>query len=218
MLSCNTIDVAAWQGIERPRNFEGSPWQPLSRAELLGCRTMSEICAECDFNGRHNDSNRDDVYSAWVKCMSELWHENLDVRLTKRTGYGLFVRRPVPAKIFIGECTGVLVPIDSDLPDDTTVYQFGISIGKLQTNQNSPQPMCWVDATKKGSVFRFMAHSCEPNTEVVNARVGTHHRILAVRTLRPIRNNEPITIDYGQEWFTGEQYCLCGAEKCRNKP
>lgn len=218
MLVRNTLDALAWRNIDKPEDFQGGTWQPVTRADLLGCKTMSEKCAECDYNGRHNDSHSDDDYHAWVKRMFKVWHKHIDIRLTKNTGYGLVARSPIPVGIFLGEYTGMLVPIDDEVPDEETEYQFGIRIGKLLTHAKAVQPMCWVDATNKGSIFRFMAHSCEPNAEVIDARVAMHHRVLAVRTLRHIRANQPITIDYGREWFTGEQRCFCGTESCRNKP
>ncbi|KAJ4988609.1 histone-lysine n-methyltransferase [Stagonosporopsis vannaccii] len=150
--------------------------------------------------------------------MLEVWFEHIDIRLTEHTGYGLFARKPRPANLFLGEYTGTLVPIVHTLPDELTEYHFGIRIGKLLVGPNDPQPMCWVDATKKGSIFRFIAHSCEPNAEVVDARVGTHHHVLAIPTIRGIGINEAIAIDYGNEWFTGKQRCLCGTESCRNRP
>ncbi|KAH6638831.1 hypothetical protein C7974DRAFT_352838 [Boeremia exigua] len=95
--------------------------------------------------------------------------------------------------------------------------QFGIGIGQ-RTVDDALQPMAWVDATRKGSIFRFMAHSCEPNAQVRATRVGMHNRILAVYTTRPIAANEPITIDYGTDWFTGENWCFCGTASCKNRP
>jgi hypothetical protein len=64
-----------------------------------------------------------------------------------------------------------------------------------------PQPICWIDASTKGSIFRFMVHSCRPNVQVIQARVGTHNRILGVQTVRAILPGGLITIDYGPEWF-----------------
>lgn len=218
MLTQNILDISAWRNIDRPENFEGGYWQPLSRGDLLGCKTMNELCAECDRNDRHNDNNRDDYYLSWVDRMFRLWFERIDIRITKHMGYGLFARKRLQANIFIGEYTGILVPIDETLPDEMAEYHFGISIGKKVTDPDASQPMCWVDGTQKGSIFRFMAHSCGPNAEVVDARVGTHHRVLAVRTIRDIEVNEAITIDYGMEWFTGKQRCLCGTDDCRNRP
>ena len=68
----------------------------------------------------------------------------------------------------------MLVLRDDTLPKELMVYQFGVDIGKwlgkkLQgkkmQGKRATQPTCWVDATKAGSCFRFMAHSCKPNAE-----------------------------------------------------
>lgn len=208
MLIRNIVDASAWKNIEWPDNFTGGFFPPSTRSDLLGCKSLNELCAECDHNNRYNDSNNDGYYHAWVQRVFRVWHKNIDIRLSSHTGYGLYARRPLEQRIVLGEYTGVLVPHDDDLPNDQCVYQFDINIGHLQENEG--QPVCWVDATKKGSIFRFMAHSCVPNAEVEQARIGTHHRVLAVRTIRPIKINEPITINYGAEWFKGEQRCYCG--------
>jgi hypothetical protein len=221
LLIRNILDASAWEQVGLPSNFEGGIWPPCTRADLLGCKTMNELCAECDPEDTHNDSNCDDVYFSWIERRLDLWFKNFDIRLAEYTGYGLYARNKIPCRWILGEYTGIMLPIDKSLTNDQTVYQFGINIGKLQsvTKFGPTQPMCWVDATRKGSVFRFMAHSCNPNAVVVEARCGLHNRILSVRTLRDILPGEEITINYGSEWFsTSEQPCYCGTRNCKNPP
>ncbi|OSS46664.1 hypothetical protein B5807_08775 [Epicoccum nigrum] len=40
--------------------------------------------------------------------------------------------------------------------------------------------------------------------------------ILAVSTLCDVKEGEPITIDYGTDWFTGNDKCRCGSRNCKN--
>jgi hypothetical protein len=42
------------------------------------------------------------------------------------------------------------------------------------------------------------------------------NRILAVSTLCDVKEGEPITIDYGTDWFTGNDKCRCGSRNCKN--
>lgn len=220
LLIRNTLDASAWSAIARPSSFVGERWPPLVRADLLGCRTLTELCAECDQNNEYRESH-DVVYLDWVKQKFQLWHENIDIRLAPHTGYGLYARNTIPAHCYIGEYTGIVLPINEELSNDETEYHFGIEIGKLQLKDTeaATQPICWIDATKKGSVFRFMAHSCAPNAGVTAARVGSHNRVLAVYTKNTISPGEAITIDYGSEWFnTPSQRCHCGTTNCKNPP
>lgn len=198
---------------------------PAINTKRSQCKSLGELCAECDHNSKYNDSIDDSHYVVWVQRKFEFWHENIDIRMSPHTGYGLYARRPLRPRIVLGEYISMLVPRNDDLPDDQCVYQFGIEVGLLLADEaedveeeQRQQPTCWVDATKKGSIFRFMAHSCLPNAEVEQARVGTHHRILVVRTIRPIKMNEPITINYGEERFKGEQQCYCGMVEGHHPP
>ena len=57
--------------------------------------------------------------------------------------------------------------------------------------------------------FRYLNHSCDPNCALLKGDGK-----LIVDTLRPIKNGEELTIDYG--W--GAHYaipCQCGSSKCR---
>lgn len=218
VLARNFLDARAWSTIPGPRCFEGGCWPPVVRADLLGCKTLTEMCAECDPNNLHNDS-RDADYLDWVERMFQLWHENIDIRFAEHTGYGLYARNAIPTKCYIGEYTGIILPFDRKLRDDQCVYQFSLNIGKLQTGARASQPWCWIDGTKKGSIFRFLAHSCEPNAAVAQARIGSYNRVLAVYSTNVITPGEAISIDYGPEWFrTRGQPCYCGTKRCRNPP
>ncbi|KAG6422868.1 hypothetical protein SASPL_113250 [Salvia splendens] len=72
----------------------------------------------------------------------------------------------------------------------------------------------FIDATKKGSIARFINHSCEPNCEtrkwtvLGETRVGIFANIdIAVGT--------ELAYDYNFEWYGGVTVrCLCGAANC----
>jgi len=82
-------------------------------------------------------------------------------------------------------------------------------------------PLC-VDAFEFGNEARFINHSCDPNTQVMNVanelEINSYHH-LYIYASRKIKKGEEITIDY--KW---DQYpldiqddipCMCGTHKCR---
>jgi len=67
-----------------------------------------------------------------------------------------------------------------------------------------------LDATASPRGFRFINHSCEPNTYI---------RCTAERAefyaLRAIAKGEELTADYGESHHNGKLPCRCGASRCR---
>ncbi|XP_065176280.1 histone-lysine N-methyltransferase SETD2-like [Sycon ciliatum] len=72
-----------------------------------------------------------------------------------------------------------------------------------------------IDATLKGSISRFINHSCEPNCETQKWTVNGHLRI-GFFCISPIKQGEELTFDYQfQRSGEGAQPCYCGSTKCR---
>ncbi|MEO7387372.1 MAG: SET domain-containing protein-lysine N-methyltransferase, partial [Gammaproteobacteria bacterium] len=67
-----------------------------------------------------------------------------------------------------------------------------------------------IDATDTGRGFRYINHSCAPNTFT---RL-TRHRA-EFYALRRIRAGEELTVDYGRSHHDGRRRCQCGAADCR---
>ena len=72
-----------------------------------------------------------------------------------------------------------------------------------------------VDATRAGSVLRFLNHSCDPNLELVACFVGERFPRLAFFTKKAIRKGEQITFCYDKLTHKGGMKCLCGASNCK---
>ena len=73
----------------------------------------------------------------------------------------------------------------------------------------------YVDGKRKGSVSRFINHSCDPNCELVRWNVKGYTRI-GIFALRDIAPGEPLSYDY--QFDTQEQNtfkCACGKASCR---
>ena len=71
-----------------------------------------------------------------------------------------------------------------------------------------------IDAGVKGSVARFINHSCDANCLIAKWTVQGELRI-AIFTQRPVRRGEELTIDYKYDRIGLEyQACYCGADNC----
>jgi len=87
--------------------------------------------------------------------------------------------------------------------------------------QKEKNPEMCVDASKTGSVARFLNHCCEPNLFVQSVFVEYSravHRI-GIFAARDIMPHEELTYDYGYVVGSVEGKtlrCLCGAPGCRN--
>jgi SET domain-containing protein len=67
-----------------------------------------------------------------------------------------------------------------------------------------------LDATASPRGFRFINHSCDPNTFMR----GTPRRA-EFYARRAIAAGEELTTDYGESHHNGKLACRCGARRCR---
>jgi SET domain-containing protein len=67
-----------------------------------------------------------------------------------------------------------------------------------------------LDATDSPRGFRFINHSCDPNTFI--RCTPTRAEFYARRAIKP---GEELTADYGESQHNGKLPCRCGARKCR---
>ncbi|APV52186.1 hypothetical protein BWI17_22435 [Betaproteobacteria bacterium GR16-43] len=67
-----------------------------------------------------------------------------------------------------------------------------------------------IDATDSPRGFRFINHSCDPNTftRITDTRAEFY-------ALRDIRKGEELTVDYENSHHNGKLPCRCGAKNCR---
>jgi [histone H3]-lysine4 N-trimethyltransferase ASH1L len=73
-----------------------------------------------------------------------------------------------------------------------------------------------IDATK-GSIARFVNHSCKPNCRMVKWIVAGKPRMALFAGDRPIMTGEELTYDYNFDPFSAKnvQECRCGSDNCR---
>uniref|UniRef100_A0A1J3FKJ3 Histone-lysine N-methyltransferase ASHH1 n=1 Tax=Noccaea caerulescens TaxID=107243 RepID=A0A1J3FKJ3_NOCCA len=71
-----------------------------------------------------------------------------------------------------------------------------------------------IDATKKGSLARFINHSCKPNCETRKWNVLGEVRV-GIFAKESISPRTELAYDYNFEWYGGAKVrCLCGAVSC----
>ncbi|GAB4861097.1 hypothetical protein Ancab_036255 [Ancistrocladus abbreviatus] len=71
-----------------------------------------------------------------------------------------------------------------------------------------------IDATRKGSLARFINHSCEPNCETRKWTVLGEIRV-GIFAKDDIPLGTELTYNYNPEWYGGVKVqCLCGAASC----
>ncbi|XP_062185244.1 histone-lysine N-methyltransferase ASHH1 isoform X2 [Phragmites australis] len=71
-----------------------------------------------------------------------------------------------------------------------------------------------IDATRKGSLARFINHSCQPNCETIKWNVLGEVRV-GIFAKQDIPYGTELSYDYNFEWFGGAMVrCLCGAASC----
>ena len=73
-----------------------------------------------------------------------------------------------------------------------------------------------IDATR-GSMARFVNHSCEPNCRMEKWRVDGKPRMALFAGDRGVMTGEELTYDYNFDPYSQKnvQECRCGSEKCR---
>ncbi len=72
-----------------------------------------------------------------------------------------------------------------------------------------------MDGKRKGSVSRFINHSCEPNCELIRWNVRGFTRI-GIFAIRDIAAGEPLSYDYQFDTHEEDAFkCACGAPTCR---
>ena len=133
----------------------------------------------------------------------ESWRKTyraLVVRPSGIVGLGLFAGTPIPRRAKIGEFEGEVIGLRE--ARRRAKGRRVIAIVELERHA--------LDATRMKHGFRFINHSCAPNTFFR----CTPERA-EVYALRDIAAGEELTVDYGESQHDGRLPCRCGADTCR---
>ena len=126
-------------------------------------------------------------------------YDKLTVGPSSISGRGLFAGCPIPARAKIGEFEGEVVSIRE--ARRRAKGRKVVAIVELESRA--------IDATATRRGFRFINHSCAPNTFT-----RLTPRRAEFYALRDIRRGEELTVDYGESHHEGKLPCLCGADGC----
>jgi SET domain-containing protein len=124
----------------------------------------------------------------------------LAVRPSKLVGRGLFTSVAIAARVKIGEFEGETIRLRE--ARRRAKGRSVIAIVELERHA--------LDATRMTRGFRFINHSCDPNTffRCTDTRAEIYAR-------RAIAAGEELTVDYGESHHNGRLPCRCGASNCR---
>ncbi len=135
--------------------------------------------------------------------MREGWrriYAALRVRRSRLVGRGLFAGTPIAKRAKIGEFEGEVIGLREARRRATG--RSVIAIVELDRHA--------LDATRSRRGFRFINHSCDPNTFM---RCTAERAEFYAR--RAIARGEELTVDYGESHHDGRLRCRCGAANCR---
>lgn len=125
---------------------------------------------------------------------------SLVVGRSRFAGLGLFASRRIPARVKIGEYEGEVI----GLREARRRAQGRAIVAIVELERHA------LDATAMDRGFRFINHSCDPNTYI---RCTPERAEFYAR--RAIRAGEELTCDYGESQHNGRLPCRCGARNCR---
>jgi uncharacterized protein len=127
-------------------------------------------------------------------------YDALKVAPSRITGLGLFAGTRIRARAKIGEFEGEAIGLRE--ARRRARGRRIVAIVELERHA--------LDATDTGRGFRYINHSCAPNTFIR----CTPERA-EFYALRDIRAGEELTADYGETQHNGKLRCRCGAKNCR---
>jgi SET domain-containing protein len=115
-------------------------------------------------------------------------------------GTGLFTTVAIARRAKIGEFEGEVISI-AEARRRAAKLKI-VAIVELERKA--------IDARGMRTGFRFINHSCEPNTFMRRTRDRAEFY-----ALRDIAKNEELTVDYEESHHEGRLRCRCGAARCR---
>jgi uncharacterized protein len=124
----------------------------------------------------------------------------LRVGPSRLVGRGLFAGTRIATRAKIGEFEGEAIGLRE--ARRRAKGRTVIAIVELERHA--------LDATRSRHGFRFINHSCDPNTFM---RCTPERAEFYAR--RDIARGEELTVDYGESHHDGRLACRCGAANCR---
>ncbi|KAL8710211.1 MAG: hypothetical protein Q9220_005142 [cf. Caloplaca sp. 1 TL-2023] len=135
----------------------------------------------------------------------------VEVIKTLDRGYGVRSNRTFEPHQIIVEYTGEIITQDECDERMETRYKDNECFYLMEFDQKMI-----LDATR-GSIARFINHSCEPNCEMIKMTVAGKPRMALFAGENGIMTGEELTYDYNFDPYSAKnvQQCRCGAPSCR---
>ncbi|OMO81368.1 hypothetical protein CCACVL1_12443 [Corchorus capsularis] len=129
---------------------------------------------------------------------------------TEGRGWGLLAAENLKAGQFIIEYCGEVISWKEAKRRSQAYENHGLKDAYIISLNASES----IDATKKGSLARFINHSCQPNCETRKWTVLGEIRV-GIFAKQDILIGSELAYDYNFEWYGGAKVrCLCGAPNC----
>lgn len=129
---------------------------------------------------------------------------------TEGRGWGLLADEDIKAGQFVIEYCGEVISW-KEAKRRSHAYEIQGLTDAFIISLNASES---IDATRKGSLGRFINHSCQPNCETRKWNVLGEIRV-GIFAKHDIPIGTELAYDYNFEWFGGAKVrCLCGALKC----
>ncbi|XP_023550951.1 histone-lysine N-methyltransferase ASHH1 [Cucurbita pepo subsp. pepo] len=129
---------------------------------------------------------------------------------TEGRGWGLLADENIKSGQFIIEYCGEVISWKEAKRRSHTYENQGLKDAYIISLNASES----IDATRKGSLARFINHSCCPNCETRKWNVLGEIRV-GIFAKQDISIGTELSYDYNFEWYGGAKVrCLCGASSC----
>lgn len=136
-------------------------------------------------------------------------YAKVEAFLTENKGWGLKAAENIACGEFIIEYVGQVLDLNEVIErmrkEGDRRHHYFMALGSN----------CYIDASRKGNLSRFINHSCKPNAVTQTWIVNGEPRI-GVFAIYEIPKGFEITFDYQFETLGKErQQCFCGEDDCR---
>lgn len=129
---------------------------------------------------------------------------------TDERGWGLLAAQDVKMGEFVIEYCGEVISCQEARSRSQAYEAEGLQDAYIISLSGSES----IDATRKGSLARFINHSCEPNCETRKWTVLGEVRV-GIFAKQDIKAGTELTYNYNFEWYGGAKVrCRCGASSC----
>ncbi|CEF63894.1 Histone-lysine N-methyltransferase ASH1L [Strongyloides ratti] len=123
---------------------------------------------------------------------------------TENKGFGLRTHVDIEENEYVLEFTGEIITTNNY--KERKVQGYGLQL----------QPGFIIDGGGKGSLARFLNHSCDPNCKIEKWNVNGSYRF-AIFSIKKILIGEELTVDYSEYWIKRKEdtICKCESKKCK---